>query len=352
MLEIDDLVALQKVVEPPAVTVLCSAGPDGPARLERLLGEADRRLRLELDAAAASARIDALRVLAETVADDRGQRAIALFASATHRAASRLPDPVEDRVVVDDTFATRDLVRALHRSPTYLVVLLGEPGARLFSGRGRVVREIADDWFPVIEDPPPPGERGQRHDPGRQAEERRRRLVRTIDRGLDRPLAQGDGPVFVAGPEARVAAFLGGSRHRTRVEGDVRRTLASTVGLAELSRMVWPLVEAWLDRRQAADLAAVAASAGARRLAAGIDEVFPLAREGRGDLLVVEEGFSLPVLIDGDRLDREVDGTAPGVVDDVVDEVIEAVMTRGGRVGIVADGTLAERGRIALKLRY
>ena len=41
-----------------------------------------------------------------------------------------------------------------------------------------------------------------------------------------------------------------------------------------------------------------------------------------------------------------------GVVDDVVDEVIEAVMNRGGRVAIVADGSMAERGRIALKLRF
>ena len=41
-----------------------------------------------------------------------------------------------------------------------------------------------------------------------------------------------------------------------------------------------------------------------------------------------------------------------GRFDDVVDEVMEAVMTRGGRVAIVADGSLDDRDRIALKLRY
>lgn len=67
---------------------------------------------------------------------------------------------------------------------------------------------------------------------------------------------------------------------------------------------------------------------------------------------MVEEGFALAARADGDRLERVEDPRLPGVVDDVVDEVIEAVMNRGGRVAIVADGTLDDRDRIALKLRY
>lgn len=39
-------------------------------------------------------------------------------------------------------------------------------------------------------------------------------------------------------------------------------------------------------------------------------------------------------------------------MDDAVDELIEAVMTKGGKIVFVDDGTLAAHQRVALILRY
>jgi hypothetical protein len=354
MLDITQVRALQSVVDPPAVTLLLrNDRPDRAGRLDALFAEAEARLSLELESDDVMTRIRHLVELAETVDEDRGQSAIALFASAGTRAASRLPEPVDDRVVVDDTFATRDLVRALHRSPSYLALVLGDPGARLFSGQGRVLREVADRWFPVLGNPPDGrSERGRRHDPGIEREQRRARLTREVDLGLDGYLNPGTEPLFVLGTRERAAAFLAASRHQRRIAGVVSRGLPSRETVAQVAFAVWPAVEEWMGRRQEEAILELEAAMGARRLAAGIDEVWSLARDGRGDLLVVEEGYALAARADGDRLERVADPRAPGVVDDVVDEVMEAVMTRGGRVAIVADGSLEERDRIALKLRY
>jgi hypothetical protein len=40
------------------------------------------------------------------------------------------------------------------------------------------------------------------------------------------------------------------------------------------------------------------------------------------------------------------------VIDDAVDELIEAVVNQRGTVVLVADGTLADAGRIAAELRW
>ena len=353
MLDLDQVADLQAVVDPPAVTLLLRNDlPDRSARLDALIAEAEARLSLELETAEVTARIRRLVELAETVDEDRGQQAIALFASAGHAAASRLPEAVSDRVVVDDTFATRDLVRAHLRSPSYLALVLGDPGARLFRGRGRVLWELVDTWFPVVDRDPETTERGRRHDPGIERDRRRARLVREIDLGLEGPLREVAGPLFVLGPRERVTGFVSASRHAKAVAGDVPRGLPRHVSPGVVSTLVWPEIETWLAGRQAAAVEEVESAAGARRLATGVDEIWPLARDGRGDLLVVEEGFALTVRVDGDRLDVAEDATTPGVVDDIVDEVIEAVMTQGGRVVIVADRALEQRGRIAMKLRY
>ena len=350
MLDLDDVRALQRVVEPTATSILLSTGPGDAARLDALLREAQRRLELELSPEEAAARIDSLRVLAETVGEDRGHRAIALFASASCRAASRLPEPVEDRVVVDDTFATRDLVLALTRSPEYLVVQFTDPGARLWAGTGPVVREVVDDRFPVHRPAPGEAERGRRHDPGAARARAQRDLVREVDRALDRHLAGDDRPVFLLGSRVTMAAYARSSRHQRRIHGSA--VLGPRVAAAGVSQSCRPLVEQWLaDRRQDA-LLGLERARSSRRFAAGLDEVWPLANEGRGAHLVVEAGFTRPAVVVGDRLDPAADPTAPGVVDDVVDEVIEAVLGAGGEVDFVADGELADHGRIALRLRH
>lgn len=352
MLSPDQVQTLQAVVDPTAVSVLITTGPGYEARLEAGLAEVADRLGREVGPQAVAERLEALRGLAAEVAEPRGQQAVALFAGAEHRAASRLPEPVRDRVVIDDTFATRDLVRAQLRSPATLVLLLGER-PRLFAGRGRVVREVTDGHFPVDEAAAGGAERGRRRDPGQEREHRRRRQARAVDLALDGPLADGDQPLFAVGATETVAAFTAATRHRRRVAGEVTHGLAAGASAQAVAEVVWPTIEDWLADQQVAALHELDAATGARRLAAGIHEVWALADEGRGDLLVVEDGYEVPARLDPvGRLVAVADATASGVVDDVVDEAIEAVLLKGGRVAFVADGVLADRERIALKLRY
>jgi len=49
---------------------------------------------------------------------------VGVFVSAAFCTVVRLPVPVSDRVVIDPTFATRDLVLALHRTPRHVVLAL------------------------------------------------------------------------------------------------------------------------------------------------------------------------------------------------------------------------------------
>ena len=356
MLTHDQLRVLQAVHDEPAVTILWTVPADGGDQpIDGLLAEAAARLRLELTEHEVAERIARLRDLAAQVGEDRGERAVALFASRHHWAVSRLPEPVHDRVVVDETFATRDLVRALHRSPEYLVLALAEPVTRLYEGRGRILREVTAGGFPFTVNAPGQKGRERRHDPGAA----RDRHLESLTHDLDHTEAMAEGgvdgkPLVVIAAAERLAKFTARTRFGTRIIGAVAHAVGDGVSSAALSGLVWPDVEAWLVGRRLDALAEVDKAAGAKRLAAGIDEVWPLAREGRGRLLVVEEGFEYPARLGGGGrvLEPVDDPTQPGVLDDAVDEAIEYVLTRKGRAAFVPDGTLADRGRIALTLRY
>jgi hypothetical protein len=79
-----------------------------------------------------------------------------------------------------------------------------------------------------------------------------------------------------------------------------------------------------------------------------------MAQEGRGNLLIVETNFHYPARVDetGMFITPASDPTAPGVLDDAVDGIIETVMSKGGKVAFVDDGTLEQYQHIAMTLRY
>jgi len=93
---------------------------------------------------------------------------------------------------------------------------------------------------------------------------------------------------------------------------------------------------------------------GEQRVVSSIGEVWRLANEGRGRLLLVEEDFHYPAQVDetGMHLRPDGDASAPNVIDDAVDALIETVLRKQGRVVFLEKDQLAVHQRIALILRY
>ncbi|MFZ4583616.1 MAG: hypothetical protein ACOYNI_00105 [Acidimicrobiia bacterium] len=315
---------------------LRALGRDAAGRLAREFGD-DRCAHLVAD----------LEKLIESVEVQPGQRGIAVYVNERLQQIEPLPVRVRERVVVDETFATRDLVRARQCSPRYRVVTLSERVTRCYEGLGFGLSEVRGGGFPLIPDPDAAdSERSFDRD------ERLGRYVRRLDaifraHHRDDPL-----PIVLVGAEPRVSQVMARSELRMAVSGVVRAT-KDFPDPTVLAALVGPVVEQLLAE-EVIEARAELESAAGTRIAFGIEEVWLLASHGRGDLLLVEESFEYPAYVDsvtGHPI-RAIDRDAPGVVDDLVDELIEVVLAKRGRCTVVPDGSLAGHGRVALKLRY
>ncbi len=123
--------------------------------------------------------------------------------------------------------------------------------------------------------------------------------------------------------------------------------------MAELVPEVWPIVREVRDRQRADALAAIDAAMGESKVVSTLEEVWRLAQDGRGKLLLVEKGYHVSAVVDekgGLQVVAKPGGTE--VMDDAVDEIIEAVLAKGGEVMIVDDNALADHNHIVLTLRY
>jgi Bacterial archaeo-eukaryotic release factor family 3 len=293
---------------------------------ERLEGDVDDSVRIHL--------ISVLRELIDARRTERSGHALALCVSPAHSSAVSLGRCVEERVVIDDTFATRDLVADLNRTARYRVVTVSDRTTRLLLGdRQRLVEQRDDTW---------PMERDEQQNSTSWTREVARNLrVEHIDNPL---------PTVVAGVQRSA---------RQIITQDMFDTIGFLPGnhdrstWMQLHNAAWPLVTDWLrtDHRRAIEQLDEAMSA--NRYAGGINEIWPLANEGLVHMLVVEDGYSLPARIDANnQLVPADDRDHPDVNDDVVDDTIEAVLRHGGATVIVNNGTLPEHQRIAAVLRY
>jgi hypothetical protein len=274
--------------------------------------------------------------------------ALAVFVSRGTALTVLLPVEVRDRAVVDPTFATRDLVRALHRTPRHLVLALTSREARLFDGVGETLRPVPGTTFPLRGD----RQRGDERMRARRRDADAAAFLRTVDAALGAYLRLHPAPLVLVGQDRVLAGFRAVSKNLGRLAGSIEANLA-TEPLATLVTRTRPVLERYLRSRQDEALALLERRAGVHRAVSGMSSAWLAARSERPEMLAVEEGLFYPARVsnDGDLLQRATDVEHPDVIDDAVDELIELVLDRGGWVALVEDGALRAHDGVALTLR-
>lgn len=323
----------------PSVTILMNTtagagwSPDELATARRLIQTAGDRLTTDVDASTRTELLGQLDVLVDERAGQESRTAIALCVSPDHAVAVPLGTKVDERVVVDETFATRDLVADLNGTAAYRVVSVSETCARVFLGdRTRIVEQNAGGWPMVRVDDISSTVWNQQ-----------------VNDALSRLHAARPLPTIVAGVQRSIARIIDARALHVigRVAGNHDRTTP-----AQIHTLVWPVVLDWMDIERHRSLDRLDTARSARKYASGVDEIWPLAQEGRVELLVVEDDFSMSARVDELGHLEPTDDEHRTVTHDVVDEIIEAVLQNSGETTMVGSTTLESQGRIAAVLRY
>ncbi len=352
---------LQRIRGYPAVSLIGDgSGPLAAvqARFRALGRDAVRRLEAEFGPDHPTVVAVAAEVEEQIRAVPGGHPTLTIFVSPSMSTWRPLPTAAVERVVIDDTFATRDLVHARLRSvPTWVVHLGAE--LTLHAGLGRTFRTVLRTEVPEygVGDGGGDGKARARHrrdlvEPSRRRDQHLTHYVRAVDDALEHFLAGDSTPLVVIGSSRRTDAFTRTSRHRQRPVDGVTWT-GRTITVDQVRGLAEPILSRIGDAQTRLALREVERAIGAGRLTTGLHNCWHDATAGRGDLLVVEESYAEPARLDPVTgvLDTTADREAPGVVDDIVDELIELVLAKGGRVSVVPDGTLEVGSRVALCTR-
>jgi hypothetical protein len=333
------LVELQRLRCYPSITLLLNTTPGielTPAERETartLMQQVDDRLEGDVGDALRRNLTARLAALIDEQGADRSTEALALFVSPEYAAAVRLESALDERVTIDDTFTTRDLIADANRTALYCVMTISERTARRFVGDRRHLVEERDDTWPLVRD----------DDQSLTA------WTREINRLLGAEHPRHPLPTVIAGVHRSVRQLVPNlTDHIGIIPGNHDRATAD-----ELHRAAWPVVSDWIGSGAALAIDHLEDAVSRHLYAGGIHEVWALANDGRVATLIVENSFTFPARLDeNSQLHPAEDAGHPDVNDDIVDDTMEVVLQRGGNVVIVDDEALAAHQRIAAVLRY
>jgi len=286
-------------------------------------------------------RLEEMATLAARQPTDRG---LALLLSSASSHTFVLPVAPAARAVVEPTFATRDLVRAMHATPPHMVLLVHGTCAHLYRTTGRSVMSVAavdalggagNSWLPASDRADQP--------------ERTESFLRRVDEMLKWHRDEHPSPLILAGPPALLERLRATSRNLHRLAGTIEPPAIDDH--VQLFAAAATQLDRYLAARRDDALNTLRDAVRTRPgdVTSGIEGCWAAIRQIHPGFLLVEEGYVSPGNVGGPGVGQRQDGSYP--VHDLVDDLIERVIRRGGLLAFVEDGDLAEHGRVALVAR-
>ena len=318
--------------------------------LKKLLKEAERRLFAEFNKREIRKLIEKLNKTVRSIDIRHNLDGLAIFVNNNFEKVVRLPFPVKERVIIDEYFATRDLIRAINRGVNYYTLSVSAGFVRLFEVHRDKFSEITEGGFPFAN----PFPRGTNMEESTSWKEYRlKEFFNMVDKSIVQIQNQHPMNMVIAGVEKNIALYRELSAMTDRIMLTIEGNYDNT-SPHDLAAIIWPEVKNKMAVKRRQVIKKLDVAIGRKKLVTGIEEVWKLSRQNRGELLVVEEDFQQAAQIssNGNSLTLINDRGIPGSTDDLVDEIAEKVVSTGGSVVFTENGSLEKYNRIAMILKY
>lgn len=358
----NDVISIMSFKEYPCVSIILPTHRTAPEnkqdsiRLKNLIKEAERRLSEEFDQKEVRQLIERIDSVTEEIDHNYTLDGLAIFVSKNFVGKYDLPFPVKEQLVIDETFATRNLIYALNRSPKYWVLVLSEKPTRLYEGIRDQLVEVNNENFPIYFQETTwdePLRVGEITNTSAYRDEKSKQFFRKIDKVFKSINVEEQLPLAITGIGRYLSFFNEITENKLQIVAQLEGSYDKT-SPHELSKLVWPLVLEAIEKSKSDLLKELERAVGANKYSSGIQQCWRRASEGRVQTLLIEKDFHYPATLGDDKLTLYPAESAnlPGIIDDAVDELIEMVIQKSGKAAFVENGSLAIHQKVAAILRY
>lgn len=308
--------------------------------LERLYADYDKRFVWPIE--------ENLNSIVEKINHHENIESLIIYVNQKFADYTRLPVPVKDRVIIDNTFATRDLVRASYEEGGYYALQLSRSVARLIEAyNGKVVAEVGGE-FPFENSLESRGSIDVDNESTYIRE-----YFNHVDKALQAVLNEHPLPVILVTEDRNYDYFLEVSDNTSAIVGNINR-LPNDEKADKVIAEAWPEVSDSINQQIAARIEELSQAKSTDSVVTGYNEVWQTIQQGRAKTLFIKKGFIQPAVVDEENFSISLidDPTEdPNAVDDIVDEMIEQTIAYGGDLVFIKDDALEEYDNLAVITR-
>lgn len=280
------------------------------------------------------------------------KKSIAIFVSPMVEKVYYLDMPIEEKIIIDDSFEIRDLIYSKKQIHKYLLVVLSSKWTKIFLGNTshfiRITSNVPDNIAAYKNDIAE--KTANFSDENKRKEILLDKFLRHTDNGLRLLLQAYRLPIFVMGTTKTIGHFKSITHNSKQIIDYIPGNYEESTE-SELQNIMSPYIYDWKLLLQNSLLKNIEDAMSHKKAVSGITQVWKAATQKRGRLLIVEKNFYYPadqsatpeVIFKHEEVVKN-----SFFIKDAVDEIIEKVLISGGDVEFVEEGLLKEYEKIAL----
>lgn len=280
------------------------------------------------------------------------KKSIAIFVSPLMQKVYYLDIHVDERIVIDDSFEIRDLIHNKKEVYRYLLAVLSGKSAKVYICTN-------DSFSQVILSQPNHIEAYKNEiaekvanfsDANKRKEILLDKFLRHTDNGISLLLQAYKLPLFIMGTSRTIGHFKSITHNEKMIVETIHGNFEEKTHI-ELQRLMQPYIKDWKNLKQQELLKQIDEAFGNKKLTYGIQDVWKVAAQKRGRLLIVEKNYTYAAnKTKNDEIFSRIETSLKNAfyIKDAVDDVIEKVLESGGNVEFVEEGSLADYQKIVL----
>lgn len=282
---------------------------------------------------------------------------LAIFSTPESTQIFNFPFKVKPRVIIDQHFATRDILRELNSSVHYYMVIVSRMNGRLFEVfNDQLVHEFNQEdelqglEFPLENTHLYTTSSNDRSNATKE-ENYIKEFLNRVDKSVQEVYKQNPLPIIVVGDERTVSfyqqvcdnpsAIFATVTNSTNLESEARLLIDDAQDKVNLYR----------TKLQQASQAEISQAKSQNLLIEDLSSIYRAAKEGRVDQIFIRKGYIQPATIDEETSNVELNSDTTNT-DDIVDDVLSIVIQHGGKANFLSGEFLDDNINLLAKVRY
>ncbi len=321
--------------------------------LKNLIKDVEVRISADTDKRDAITLMEKLNDLAAQIDHSHNLESLLIFVNHEVAEYTRLPIKVVDRVVIDNTFATRDLIRAMHQESHYYVLVLSQEKVRFIEALNDAVIKEFKSPFPI--------ENKQfftRNKAESAVASRKTNLIgeffNQVDKEVNEIRKENPLPVLICTVEENFPEYLKIADQKDSIFTSFMNK--NRIGEKDhaIVTEAWKIVQEHIIKRNNDRKSELLKAVSENKFLSDTNEIWQAIADGKIQTLFIEQGLFQPAVIEDDQINFvSVDHRSDkDVVDDIYDEMIEMNMKSGGDVVFLPKGELVNFNGFGAITRY